>query len=79
MSANPEPQIHRALAIPDIAHSIAAIMEETRMYGTLACFAVSSRFHQSILQPSLKKIKKRIVLNMDDFRWRDRSNDANVE
>jgi hypothetical protein len=70
---------HRALLVPGIIHNVVTIMKDEEDYGTLAAFALASRFHHSVLQGVLAKVKKEIVLCMEDFRWRDQGNDENIK
>lgn len=79
MSAVLAPNPHRALSTTDIILLISEILRDEKEYATLACFALSSHMHHSAVQPLLAKIKKRIVLDIEDWRWRDRSNDKNIE
>lgn len=73
------PTCHRAFLLPDILSVIAVSLQEAQLYGTLASLALASRTHQGVLQSSVEKVKKKSVLNMEDYRWRDQANDGNVE
>jgi hypothetical protein len=79
MSDNLESQPHPALAVPDVVLTIAEFMRDEEQYGTLASLEVASRFLQSVIQPIWRKVKKRAVLDVDDLRSRNTSDDANIE
>lgn len=64
---------------PDILEAIMDVCLEGKSYGTLASLALFSKHHHSIVQPRLRRLRKRIVLNLDNFSWRDEDNDQNVE
>lgn len=70
---------HRPIGHPDILDAIMDVCEESKSYGVISLLAAISKHHHSAVQPRLRRIRKRIVLNLDDFHWRDKENDKNME
>jgi hypothetical protein len=68
-----------AIGHPDILDAIMDICQAQQAYGTIALFALISKHHYSIVQPRLRRIRKRVVLNLEDYHWRDRENDNNIQ
>jgi hypothetical protein len=64
---------------PDILEAIMDVCETAKLYGTIALIGSLSKHHRSVVQPRLARIKKRVVLSLDDYWWRDRDNDKNIE
>lgn len=61
-----KPDVH-ALDHPDIWARIGSVLEEDWSYGSIANLAVQSRQLNRLIGPALKKIEKRIVLELDDL------------
>lgn len=72
------PAFQRVLAKLDLLSALAIILETREDYGTLAAFALVNRTVHTVVQPVLAKIKKRIVLVIEDYRWRNPANDGNI-
>ncbi|KAJ9120330.1 hypothetical protein QFC24_005284 [Naganishia onofrii] len=64
---------------PDILDTMVDLLWNAKLYGTIVLFASLSKRHRELVQPRLTNLKKRIVLVLDDFVWRDKSNDKNIE
>lgn len=64
---------------PDILDAIMDVCQAQQAYGTLALFALISKHHHSIVQPRLRRIRKRVVLHLDDYHLRNRDNDSNIQ
>jgi hypothetical protein len=41
--------------------------------------ALFSKHHNAAVQPRLNRIRKRIVLDLDAYEWRDEDNDKNIQ
>lgn len=70
-----DPPFHRS----DILDAIMDLCEEDKSYGTIALLGSLSKHHRGIVQPRLKRIKETVVLDLDDFAWRNKENDQNIE
>lgn len=70
---------HRPIGHPDILDVIMDICKIEKEYGTILLMALISKHHSAIVRPHLKRLKSRIVLNLEDFVWRDKDNDRNIE
>jgi hypothetical protein len=80
-NASSEPVLtasQRVLSKSDLVATLAAALEKKESYGTLAAFALADRHVQFVVQPVLAKVKKRIVLVIEDYRWRDPANDGSI-
>jgi hypothetical protein len=64
---------------PDILDTMVDLLWNAKLYGTIVLVASLSKRHRELVQPRLTNLKKRIVLVLDDFVWRDKSNDKNIE
>lgn len=71
--------IHWPIGQADILDAIMNVCEQEKSYGTMSLLASISKHHRSIVQPRLKRTKKRIVLDLEDFHFRDKGNDKNIE
>jgi hypothetical protein len=71
--------VYRTIGQPDILEAIMDVCQQEKSYGTIALLASISKHHQSIVQPRLTRLKKRIVLNLDEFYFRNKDNDENIE
>lgn len=63
----------------DILDVIMDICEGEKLYGTILLLGTLSKHHRAVVQPRLKRIRKRVVLDLNEFPWRDPANDSNVE
>jgi hypothetical protein len=70
---------HRPIGHPDILDAIIDICKEERRYNTIMLIALMSKHHHAIVRPHLKRIRKRVVLDLNEFAWRDKENDSNIE
>jgi hypothetical protein len=70
---------HRPIEHPDILDVIVEICTQKKAYGTILLFGLLSKHHHAIIQPYLTRIKQRVVLNLDDYAWRNKDNDENIE
>jgi hypothetical protein len=70
---------HAAIIQLDILEVIVDICEAEKAYGTIRRMALISKHHRAIVQPRLDRIRKRVVLRLDDYQWRDKGNDRNIE
>lgn len=53
----------------DILLEIAQTLAEQQAFGTIAALALLDLTHQDIVQPFLKRLQRKVVLNLADFRW----------
>lgn len=53
----------------DLVLNIAEILAVNKAFATLANLFVVNRAYHDTLEPCLKKLKKRIVLDLSDLRW----------
>jgi hypothetical protein len=67
------------LAQLDILDTVVDICEAEKSYGTILLFALISKHQHGIIKPRLKRIRKRVVLDLDEFEWRNKENDENIE
>lgn len=65
--------VHSAIGHVGILDVIVDICETEKQYGTIFLMALMSQHHRAIVQPQLNRIRKRIVLKLDDYEWRDKS------
>jgi hypothetical protein len=70
---------HRPIGHADIVGVIVDVCKQEKAYGTILLVALMSRHHHAIVQPHLTRIKNRVVLDLDDFAWRNKENDGNIE
>lgn len=70
---------HRPLGRTDILNVIVEICEAEKAYRTISLFALMSKHHHRIIQPRLTTVKKRVVLDFDDIKWRNKDNDPYIE
>jgi hypothetical protein len=70
---------HRPIGNADIIGVIVDVCKEEKAYGTILLVALMSKHHHAIVQPVLTRIKNRVVLNLDDYVWRNKENDRNIE
>jgi hypothetical protein len=71
--------VQRPINQLDILDVIMDICEGEKMYGTILLLGMLSKHHRAVAQPRLKRIRKRVVLDLNEFPWRDPANDSNVE
>jgi hypothetical protein len=69
----------RPILQPDIIEAIMDVCQQEESYGTMALLGLFSKRHHSFVQPRLRRIRKRVVLHLDEFLWRDKKNDKNIE
>lgn len=55
------------------------ICEAEKAYGTIALFASISQHHHELVGTRLRRIRKRVVLDLDEYRWEDRDNYGKIE
>lgn len=79
MATTLQSHVHGPFEHPDILDAIMDVCQEVKAYGTIALLGSISKHHRTVVQPRLKRIKAKVVLNLDDFQWRDKTNDVNVE
>lgn len=53
----------------DILLEIAQTLAEQQAFGTVAALALVDLEHQDIVQPFLRRLQRKLVLNLADFRW----------
>jgi hypothetical protein len=70
---------HRPISHSDILEVIVDVCEAEKAYRTISLFALMSKHHHNIIQPRLSRIKKRVVLDLDEIEWRNNDNDPNIE
>lgn len=70
---------HRPIGHQDILDTIMDICEAEKAYGTIALFASISQLHHELVGPRLRRIKKRVVLNLDEYRWEDNDKYGKIE
>jgi hypothetical protein len=70
---------YRPIGNADILGVIVDVCKDTKAYGTILLVALMSKHHHAIVQPVLTRIKNRVVLNLDDYAWRNKENDQNIE
>jgi hypothetical protein len=70
---------HRPIGNADVLGVIVNICKEEKAYRTILLVALMSKHHHAIVQPVLTRIKNRVVLDLDDFAWRNKENDGNIE
>lgn len=71
--------VHPAIGHADILDVIMDICEAEKEYDTIFSMVLLSKQHRAIVQSRLHRIRKRVVLNLDDYQWRDEGNDGNIE
>lgn len=74
-----EHHAHRPIGHQDIIYTIMDICEAEKSYGTLALLGSISQLHHELVAPRLRRIKKRVVLNLNDYRWDKREKYGNIE
>jgi hypothetical protein len=70
---------HRPIGHHDILDTIMDICEAEKAYGTIALFGSISPHHHELVGPRLRRIRKRVVLILDDYRWEDKDNYGKIE
>jgi hypothetical protein len=53
----------------DLVLNIAEILTVSKAFATLGSLSVVNRAYYDTLEPCLKKLKKKIVLDISDLRW----------
>jgi hypothetical protein len=61
------PDVHPLLDHPDIWAGILAVLEEDKSYDAMANLAVQFKQLNTLVRPALKRIRKRVVLDLDDL------------
>lgn len=62
-------------AMSSLANQVDILLEVTRhleylqAFGSISALAVVDLDHQDILQPLLRSLKKKIVIDLADYRW----------
>lgn len=79
MSSSLPEHVHRPIGQIDILDTIIAVCKGGKQYRTLLLLALMSKHHAAIVRPYLKRIKERVVLDLDEFDFRDKDNDENIE
>lgn len=79
MNALPPEHKHRPIGHIDVLDVIIDICKDAKRYGTMLLLALMSEHHAAIVQPHLKRIRERVASDLDEFDFRDRSNDDNIE
>lgn len=72
-------RVQKIIAEPGVLAAIMDVCQRSPLYGVISHLARLSKHHRAIVQPRLKKIKKKVVLHMDDYHFRTHRNDKNVE
>lgn len=70
---------HLPIGHVDILDAIVHICQAEKAYRTISLFALISKHHHRTIQPRLTRIKARVVLDLDDYEWRNKDNDINIE
>jgi hypothetical protein len=55
------------------------ICETEKAYGTIALLASISQLHHELVEPRLRRITKRAVLDLREYRWEEREKYGNIE
>lgn len=71
--------VHCPIGHIDVLDVIIDICKDAKQYGTMMLLALMSKHHAAIVRPHLKRIRERVVLDLDEFDFRDKSNDVNIE
>ena len=79
MSAQMSEPGDRPLGQLDIIECIIDICEAEKSYRAIVLLALMSKHHHAIVKARLERFKKRVVLDLDEFEWRNKENDKNVE
>ena len=53
----------------DILLEIAQTLASQQAFGTVAALALVGLEHHDIVQPFLRRLQRKVVLNLADFRW----------
>jgi hypothetical protein len=64
---------------PDVMQAFLNVCQGDQLYGVIHRLAALSKGLHAAVQPLLRKIKKRIVLDMDDWHFRNKRKDKNIQ